>query len=233
MALLDPLFDLLAPARCAVCGRRQSSMDPPFCAGCAAGVEPCRPECATCCARGAGPGSRRPCPLAPGPVDRVHAPWWWSGTIAATVRAGKLDGVYSVLAPLGAMLGRDPAVRGLPVQLVVPVPTSPRRVRRRGFDHAALLARGVAGVLGVPHRPCLRVAGRAPDRGSARGADGLVDMAWVANAAVRATNRVPSRVLLVDDVVTTGTTVVAAAAALRRAGASRVDVAAVARAGRH
>lgn len=162
----------------------------------------------------------------------------WGGTVAAVVRTGKLDGCHRVFPQLGRPVAAAIAVQGRDwpgIDMVCAVPADPRRRRRRGFDHAAMVARAVAGELAVPHVRVLRLAGRSVDRGAASRADPAagVDRVWAATADIRATGRVAGHVVLVDDVVTTGTTVAAAATVLRTAGADRVSVAAVARAGGH
>lgn len=92
-------------------------------------------------------------------------------------------------------------------------PTSVERRRRRGFDHAELLARRVAHHLGVPIRSLL-----SPSRGPA--VTGLRAAERAAVAAFEPTRRLDGRtVLVVDDVLTTGSTLIAAGRALRRAGA--------------
>ena len=85
-----------------------------------------------------------------------------------------------------------------------------------------LAARSVARHLGCrPGRLLVRAPG-PPQTGRTR--DERLD-----GPAFRARGRVPRRVLVVDDVVTTGATLTAAAVALRRAGATRVVAATVAR----
>ena len=107
--------------------------------------------------------------------------------------------------------------------LVTWAPTTPARLRARGFDQARLLAQAVARDL---HLPCRSLLRRGPGPAQT-GRDAAARLAGPALAARRSVGG--RRVLLVDDVVTTGATVAAAARALREAGAEAVHVVAAAR----
>lgn len=109
------------------------------------------------------------------------------------------------------------------VDLVTWAPTTPARLRSRGFDQARLLARAVAVGLLVPCRPLLRRRPGPPQTGR----DAVARHAGPVFLARRPVDG--RRILLVDDVVTTGATVGAAARALREAGAAEVHVVAAAR----
>lgn len=116
-------------------------------------------------------------------------------------------------------------------RLVVPVPLHAERLRERGFNQAALLARAVA----ARNRLRLDEWSLARERHAerhragmdARGRRETVDDAFrVARPRLVA----GERVLLVDDVLTTGATVSACARALRESGAAEVFVLTAARA---
>jgi ComF family protein len=108
---------------------------------------------------------------------------------------------------------------GLTGDVVTWVPGRRRDSRRRGFDHAELLARGVARRLGLRATALLRATGARPDQTALSARDRRINLrgAFVARPCSR-------RVVLVDDLVTTGATASSCAAALRRAGAPAVDV---------
>jgi ComF family protein len=114
--------------------------------------------------------------------------------------------------------------------LIVPVPLNRWRLLRRRFNQAALLAVELEKLTGVPSDPlALARPKRTPSQ------VGLTDdqrRRNVAGAFAVAPDRAPAvdgrRVLVVDDVITTGATVAACARALKRAGAVRVDVLALA-----
>jgi ComF family protein len=113
---------------------------------------------------------------------------------------------------------------------VVPVPLDRARYRERGYNQAELIAKPLAGILGIPFRSYLLVRTRPrPNRlrltrrerwETVRGAYAPCERAPVDNL----------QVLLVDDVFTTGATLDACSRALRGAGAARVVGLTVARA---
>ncbi|MDB5096939.1 MAG: phosphoribosyltransferase [Cyanobacteria bacterium RYN_339] len=110
--------------------------------------------------------------------------------------------------------------------LVVPVPLHRVRLRQRGYNQAALLARALARQAGWPYLDALvRARATAPSPGLGR-ADRAANVAGVFEARRALFGR---RVLLVDDVLTTGATTDAAREALLAAGAAEVHVAVVAR----
>jgi ComF family protein len=132
------------------------------------------------------------------------------------------------------LLGRWLAEAGrelLPgTDVIVPVPLSRLRLLQRQFNQAALLAGELAQRAGVPMHPLLlqRVRSTRSQVGMTReqrrrNVAGAFRVPEHRRDAVRGRN-----VLLIDDVVTTGATVEACARTLRRAGAARVDVLALA-----
>ncbi|MEN9879447.1 MAG: hypothetical protein RIQ55_93 [Pseudomonadota bacterium] len=111
--------------------------------------------------------------------------------------------------------------------LIVPMPLHPNRLRTRGFNQAAEIARHLAKELGIPcaFDALIRVHDTPPQAGLPR------DERWrnLVGAFACPSPLTANRVLLVDDVLTTGASLSACAEVLRSAGVSRVDVAVVAR----
>lgn len=219
------LVDLLVPPLCDGCGVRAL---PPWCATCDAEARRLRPR-APCrrCAGGDRPGHA--CWVPGTPVAAMTALSTWTGPVARTVLHAKLAGRSEVLRALGH---RVAALVTAQPDVVVPVPTVRRRVRRRGLDHTRVLAAAVADALLVPMVPALRTGRPVPDRGAATDRrQPLPPDAFVATTAARSVRG--RSVLLVDDVATTGATLATAARSLVGHGPRDVAAAVVARAGAH
>lgn len=112
-------------------------------------------------------------------------------------------------------------VQSLPDQsltVVTSTPTAPVRVRQRGFDHAALLARRVAANLKLPYRPLLFRRSSARQVGQQRETRfRQTENLYGAHPAAQG-----HHILLIDDVITTGATIEACSKALKNAMAASV-----------
>ena len=113
-------------------------------------------------------------------------------------------------------------------RVVVPVPTTERRVRERGYNQAALLAERVGRDLQIPVRTGLvRVPG-GPSQTSLRAEARRENVRGVFRAD--SASVADAHVLLVDDVLTTGATAGEAATVLLASGAATVVLLTFARA---
>lgn len=115
------------------------------------------------------------------------------------------------------------------IDLVAPVPLSQKRVRERGYNQSALLARPLAYAIQKPYQP--GVLHRSRETRSQVGLTAKERHENVKNAFTADEAKVNGKVVLViDDVMTTGSTISACAQALRTAGASVVYALTLARA---
>lgn len=228
------------PAACAGCGGA-SGAGGPLCRRCDARLPRLpRAVCALCQERSCPPAIRHcaVCIARRGPLFACLAAAPWTGAVE--------DFVHRFKYPRPGLLGLDPGPRAvacalvreaaerapLGAELVVPVPLHPARLRQRGFNPAALLARSLARAHDVSVAPC--ALERVRDTPSQTGLGRRARARNVAGAfRVRREARIPARVWLVDDVVTTGATLREAARALRHAGARRIVAICAARTLRH
>jgi len=154
----------------------------------------------------------------------VCCPWSYEFPVDALVRALKFHGERAHARLLGTLLARERARCDAPMpDLVVPVPLHALRLRERGYNQAAELARFASRALALPLDRTLlerqRVTGEQshlPLMERRRNVSG-------AFGTTRTLHGAP-RIALVDDVVTTGSTVAAAATALLAAGAGAVEL---------
>jgi ComF family protein len=171
------------------------------------------------------------------PFARAASYGSYDGGLRELVHLLKYEQVRPAASVLGRMLaeaiGDLEPFFGDGTVLVLPVPLHPEKLRQRGFNQSELIARTAlklrpaedrlalnAGVL-ARLRPTQSQIGltRRQRRENLRGAFAVVKPDEIAGREI----------LLVDDVFTTGTTVSECARILRRAGASKVWVATVAR----
>jgi ComF family protein len=166
----------------------------------------------------------------PPPYDRARAVAAYTGSMRALVHALKFHDRHDVRRLLGKWLvdaGRDLLAEA---EVVVPVPLARRRLLARRFNQAAILAHEVARLTGLGYEPLWleRTRATASQVGLSRG-QRQRNVSGAFAVPQRVAGRVKGRkILLVDDVITTGSTAAACARVLRRAGAERVDVLALA-----
>jgi len=148
--------------------------------------------------------------------ETARAPLRYEGVGKEIVHALKYRGYTPVVERLAAPLLAESVGGGY--DGIVPVPLHRARLRKRGFNQAALLARALAGRINSPVSDTLQVVRSTRDQVELSAAERRRNVA----GAFSAGTRMRGKLLLVDDVFTTGATTSACAAALLRAGAAEV-----------
>ncbi|HEX5064617.1 MAG TPA: phosphoribosyltransferase family protein [Myxococcota bacterium] len=215
---------MLFPPACAGC---DAPGEAALCARCAARLPRIpRDACVLCQEASAAEARGRcaRCARRASPLDACIAGTWFAEEPAAWIRHYKypprgLVGSGRDRARLRALAAESLGWRALATpSCVVPVPLHAARLRQRGFNPAASLARDLAGASGAPlafaltrvrDTPSQTGLGRAGRRANVRG-------------AFRVSGSHGACVWLVDDVVTTGATLEECARVLRAAGAQQV-----------
>jgi ComF family protein len=171
------------------------------------------------------------CQTVPLQIERIRSAVFYEGVLRRAVHKFKYEGITALAAPLGGLMTESWSRHALPTDVVVPVPLHEDRLRERGFNQAALLARELSQEAGLPVDEETLVRHRST--ASQVGLDAEERVTNV-RGAFRCTSKALERrrVLLVDDLCTTGSTLEACAVALREGGASSVQGLTLARARR-
>ena len=161
-------------------------------------------------------------------------PFVYKGTMATAIKKLKYEKRVNLIGPLSALFLSSLALalrlKSVQVDRILAIPLHPRRLRHREFNPSLLLAHRLAKGLAVPLEidTLQRIRDTPPQVGlSKEEREQNVKGAFRVATPDRITGQ---RLLLVDDVYTTGTTLREGAKVLRRAGATDVVVATLARA---
>jgi ComF family protein len=157
--------------------------------------------------------------------DTVYTFGSYEATLRQLIHLFKYNQIRPLARPLGALIARA-IPREHRFDLIIPMPLHWKKRWSRGYNQSELLAKEVSRRWGVPVAKIVRrVKPTAPQAGLSNSKRRLN----VRGAFKTSANLKGLRVLLIDDVLTTGATAGACASVLKRAGASHVAVAAVAR----
>jgi ComF family protein len=218
---------------CLLCSELSDS-DLPICTACETDLPWLGDHCQTCALPLPAPGlTCGQCLKQPPAFERVAAPWFYSFPIDSLITRFK----HSAKWPLGRLLAEllaqflqhrfDEDLER--PDLLIPVPLATKRLRQRGFNQAAMLARWLSAGLDIPCDEALLL--RTQDTSAQQELNADARKKNLRNAfALAADASIKGRHLaLVDDVLTTGATAQALARLLMDAGAARVDVYCLAR----
>jgi ComF family protein len=206
----------------------------PICMACETELPWLGDHCQTCALPLPGTGlTCGQCLKQPPAFERVAAPWSYSFPLDTLITRFK----HSAKWPFGRLLA-DLLAQYLQHRFdedlnrpdaLVPVPLATKRLRQRGFNQAAMLARWLGGHLDIPCDETLLL--RTQDTSAQQDLNAEARKKNLRNAfALTPGAQIKGRHLaLVDDVLTTGATAQALARLLMEAGAARVDVYCLAR----
>ena len=109
------------------------------------------------------------------------------------------------------------------IGVAVPVPLTPSRLRRRGYNQSTYIARGLSDILDIPLDETLLARRDSNGTQTHRGRESRWESMKKAFYAPHPDLVSRRRVLIIDDVLTTGSTLTACALALMAAGAESVS----------
>ena len=212
--LLDKLLDLLYPPRCPFCRAILREGETLLCRDCRASLP---------WTLGAEREQRFR------HLDACLAPLFYEDRVRSSLLRYKFGGM-SVYAPKYAVLMHDCLMQsGVSFDVITWTPLGRKRLRRRGYDQARLLAEALAE---KTEKPCLRLLIKNVDNPPQSGTGSAEERRKNVSGVYQATDPASvkgRRVLLVDDIVTTGATLGECARVLKAAGAQSVCAIALAR----
>lgn len=214
MKLLDELLELLYPTRCCFCHRL---------------TEHGEKVCAKC---------RRTLPYIPiaaqkrrvPHIDACVSPLYYKDTVRQSLLRYKFGGLSFYAEIYADFVVKSIDENKITCDSITWVPLSRRRLRKRGYDQAKLLAEAIAALTGIPcEQTLVKRRDNPPQSRTEKASERRANVAGVYEAFPDA-QLGGKRLLLIDDIVTTGSTLSECAAVLRRAGAASVAAATLARA---
>jgi ComF family protein len=205
ISLTGKAYDFLFPRRCVGCGREGGFI----CPSCRASLLPIAPPICSRCGIPLSRGSLcSSCAGWKADINGIRSAFRFEGPARQTVHQLKYQNLKAIAPEMAALL--------------VSVPLHPKRLKERGYNQSALLARELGRITGldVDEDSLLR---QRNTRSQARTQNVAERRENVSGAFVcQNHNLTGRRVMLVDDVATSGATLNAGAAALKEAGALSV-----------
>ena len=212
-------LDLLFPKRCVGCGREGEFI----CDFCRHSIDRIFPPICPRCGRPQPGGVLCPsCISWQTAIDGIRSPFCFNGIIREAIHQLKYRNLRALSGQLAGYLRDFLIDYPLTVDLIVPVPLHPKRLKERGYNQSALLARDLGKFTGLPvaGNSLIRRQHTLPQAKTVSVTERRKNVAGIFHCEdIIIKNK---QVLLIDDVSTSGATMDACARALKDAGADSV-----------
>lgn len=201
------LLDLIYPPKCPFCGRVMERGEEGLCAACQEDLPWTKvwsdkqvPDC-----------------------DACLSPLWYRDGVREGMRRYKFESGREHARLFGLLMAQCLQDRWTGrVDLITWAPLHPKRLRKRGYDQAELLARRVGELAGLPVEGTLEKVRATAAQSQTEGDEARRANVRGAYRVMPGLELVGKHVVLVDDIATSGATLSECAAALRGAGAKSV-----------
>ncbi|TXG75981.1 ComF family protein [Patescibacteria group bacterium] len=213
--LFEQILYMLAPHECMACAAEGNLL----CVACRNDLIPIESSCYSCHCATSSFAVCSVCRRASS-LESVRVLGWYQGLLKDLIKRVKFERAQAGADVLADLLLKSFSGETHNFQ-IVPIPTTPRRQRQRGYDQAKLIAKRYAKKAQLPYRDILQRSGTRRQLGASR-QERLRQLQGVFSVRGRK-NDLMTPVLLVDDVVTTGATIEEAAHTLRARGFHRVS----------
>ncbi|MFC1901201.1 ComF family protein [Chloroflexota bacterium] len=212
-------LDLIFPQKCIGCGKEGSVI----CHRCQASLPRIMPPLCPLCGRPQSSGILCPdCVSWKASLDGIRSPFRFEGTAQQAVYQLKYGNLRILIESLANLLADYLAANEIPCDTLVPVPLHSKRIRERGYNQSALLAKRLGKFTGLPVVDnCLIRQLHTPPQ--ARTANVEERRSNISGAFACRDERLKGKdVILIDDVSTSGATLDACAEALKDTGVKSV-----------
>jgi ComF family protein len=227
---IDAFLSLIFPPRCEVCTELQMPVIcdncltrfkviiPPYCDICAKPLDPLATGgniCADC-------KSEQPA------FQHCRCAGYYHSELRHAIHLMKYEGIRAIAPELARFTANNIDITNLSIDLILPVPLHPERLRMRGFNQAGLIADELGKLfnINVEHTILNRVVNTTPQmKLPAKERKQNIRGAFQAENSIHGKN-----ICIIDDVFTTGSTLNECAVTAMKAGAKSVSVITVARA---
>ena len=229
---LRSLINWILPIVCVLCGQKTGSQQPNICPACVQDL----PWIITACARCGLPlaQSHATCGACLGmslPYQHLQALFRYEFPVDQLILGLKFNQRLLYARLLGSLLAKRCAqyyTTGVPLPaMLIPVPLHTKRLRKRGYNQAAELAKWVSRRL---HVPLARGYAQRVKYTEAQAELPLALRARNMQNAFVVKQPIAEHIAIIDDVVTSSHTIQTLSNVLARAGAKRIDVWCIARA---
>lgn len=231
VSYLQRLLHFLIPHQCPCCKRFLEEKEKGICSSCLSEIRWIKPPfCSVCGVPFLSPEvDNHPCSsctLQKRSFHMARALGYYEGALRVAIHQWKYQEKTSLTSFFGETMGErfsqywDPSS----IDLLLPVPLHPERLRERGFNQSLLLVKALSQRTGIPYQKrLLRKVHPTPPLMELRA--GERERVIKGSFQVMKKEEIEGKsILLVDDVYTTGATVNECAKILLAAGAARVDV---------
>jgi competence protein ComFC len=212
-------LNLLFPQFCVGCGKEGTFL----CDSCLQSLpylEP--PICPRCGRPQSNGGLCRNCQEWQADIDGIRAPFRFDGVIRSAVHQLKYRNLRAIAQTLAQLMSEYLGNNPLSGDVLVPVPLHNSRLRERGYNQSALLAKELGALINLPvdETSLIREKFVIPQERTTSVEERRANVVGV--FACRGDGVHGKRVLLIDDVATSGATMNACASVLKSAGAVAV-----------
>lgn len=217
--LQNEVIDLFFPRECVGCGK----VDDFICVKCSKNLPRLFPPLCPRCGKPEPSGSFcHECWGKSGSYDRIYSVFIFDGTLRKAVHSLKYHNLRAIAGCLSHYLADYYIENKLSGDILVPVPLHEKRIRERGYNQSALLARELSRIVGIPVNEKLikRTRDCSPQARTINVEERRRNME---NAFGPVGNGIVGKdIIVIDDVCTSGATMESCALALKTAGAKRV-----------